>query len=194
MPPSFYQMDLENWNTHGKPDSLPLTMSIHAHQAFRFSVGISEHWRCIHCLINYLLLSILRTLPSVGDAFTTSVGIVSFTWTCNNQANYRGIWIFGVMKPRFQNHVFITFGDMSVSIPPILLLDTSHCRYCNWRKERGKEVFNLPIYELLGDNTEVKEGMCDQQQNGRFPSLIYLPELLKGENSAPCDGAHKDTT
>lgn len=88
----FYQWARKKHETHTENDSLPSDRILYTHLSLPLFVGIIGTLAVVFAILWYLLHQFTDSPIPVGDAFTTSVGIVA-TWMLARRIIEH--WIFG---------------------------------------------------------------------------------------------------
>ena len=125
----FYQWTRKKHETHTENDSLPSDRILYTHLSLPLFVGIIGTLAVVFAILWYLLHQFTDSPIPVGDAFTTSVGIVA-TWMLARR-------ILGNRKPRFRISL-LPSGLVSDDATLFLLCDTSHSRLLQLAEERGR--------------------------------------------------------
>ena len=137
----FYQWTRKKHEIHTENDSLPSDRILYTHLSLPLFVGIIGTLAVVFAILWYLLHQFTDSPIPVGDAFTTSVGIVA-TWMLARRIIEH--WNFlGNRKPRFRISL-LPSGLVSDDATLFLLCDTSHCGLLQLAEERGRVlIYNL---------------------------------------------------
>ena len=130
----FYQWTRKKHEIHTENDSLPSDCILYTHLSLPLFVGIIGTLAVVFAILWYLLHQFTDSPIPVGDAFTTSVGIVA-TWMLARRIIEH--WIFWVIV-NLVPYIFITFGACIRRCYSIFASDTSHSRLLQLAEERGR--------------------------------------------------------
>ena len=126
----FYQWTRKKHETHTENDSLPSDRILYTHLSLPLFVGIIGTLAVVFAILWYLLHQFTDSPIPVGDAFTTSVGIVA-TWMLARRIIEH--WIFWVIVNLVSVYLYYLRG-----LYPTMLCDTSHSRLLQLAEERGR--------------------------------------------------------
>ena len=128
----FYQWTRKKHEMHTENDSLPSDRILYTHLSLPLFMGIIGTLAVVFAILWYLLHQFTDSPIPVGDAFTTSVGIVA-TWMLARRIIEH--WIFWVIVNLISVYLYYLRG-----LSPTMLLYFCYATlaivgYYNWRKK-----------------------------------------------------------
>ena len=131
----FYQWTRKKHETHTENDSLPSDRILYTHLSLPLFVGIIGTLAVVFAILWYLLHQFTDSPIPVGDAFTTSVGIVA-TWMLARRIIEH--WIFWVIVNLVSVYLYYLRGLYPTMLLYFCYATLAIVGYYNWRK-KGEE-------------------------------------------------------
>ena len=131
----FYQWTRKKHETHTENDSLPSDRILYTHLSLPLFVGIIGTLAVVFAILWYLLHQFTDSPIPVGDAFTTSVGIVA-TWMLARRLIEH--WIFWVIVNLVSVYLYYLRGLYPTMLLYFCYATLAIVGYYNWRK-KGEE-------------------------------------------------------
>ncbi len=133
----FYQWTRKKHEIHSENDGLPSGHILYPHLSIPLFIGITGTLAVVFAILGYILYQFTDSPIPVGDAFTTSVGIVA-TWMLARRIIEH--WIFWVIVNLVSVYLYYLRGLYATLF---LLCGTSRSRLLQLAEERGRVLITI---------------------------------------------------